>query len=118
MGHGTEEVALKEMYFGVESLDPNDGRMKAFLLFSRWSAQLFLVCLTSKVNLHTWTCGESLAPDYCNFSVLQFMLFFFSHSLLFSFFIYFFISQPATGMLINRKRKQRSYNEAEKERLA
>ena len=43
---------------------------------------------------------------------------FFSHSLLFSFFIYFFISQPATGMLINRKRKQRSYNEAEKERLA
>ena len=41
-------------------------------------------------------------------------LFFWSRSLFFSFSIYFLASYPALGISLNRKRKQRGENEAEK----
>ena len=50
------------------------------------------------------------------FCVWQFMHFslFWSPSLFFSFAVYFFISDPALGMPKNKKRKQRSKNDAAK----
>ena len=83
-------------------------------------------CKNSKTNFFIYFysilteekyCSGSNSPRFYHFCVRQFMPFFliWFYSLFFSFSVYILAFYPVLGMQINRKRKQRSENYAEKE---